>query len=46
MKATMDSHENNMATIKNMEIHMGQMSKQLAERQNGQFSINNQTNPK
>jgi len=30
MKATMANHENKMATIRNMEIQMGQMSKQLA----------------
>jgi len=46
MKAIKASHQNNMATIKNMEIQMGQMAKQITERQSGQFSVNVQTNPK
>jgi len=35
-----------MATIRNIKIQMGQMAKQFAEIQSGQFSVNNQPNPK
>jgi len=35
MKATMVSQENNMAAIRNIEIQVGQISKQLAEEQSG-----------
>ena len=37
MEATMASQENNMVTIKNIEIQVGQISKQLAYRQRDQF---------
>jgi len=40
------TQENSMATIRNIKIQMGQMAKQIAERQSGQFLVNNQTNPK
>jgi len=46
IKVIMASQKNNMATIRNIEIQMGQMTKQIAERQSGQFSVNAQTNPK
>jgi len=46
MKATMANQRNNMATIRNMEIQIGQMAKQLVERQSCPFSANAQTNPK
>jgi len=46
MEATMASQENNMATIRNIEIEVGLIVKQLAERQSGQFSSNAQTNPR
>ena len=42
----MASQENNMAAIRNIEIQVGQIAKQLVERQSGQFSANAQTNPK
>ena len=43
---TMASEENNMAVIKNREIQMGQIAKQLAERQSRQLLANAQTNPR
>ena len=46
MKATMVSHENNMAIVKNIEIHMGEIVEQLADEQSGQLSANTQTNPR
>jgi len=46
MKAIMANQENNMMAIRNIEIHVGQIAKQLAERQSDQFSANAQTNPK
>jgi len=35
-----------MTTIRNVETQVGQIAKQLAEGQSGQFSANIQTNPK
>ena len=46
MKATLASQENNMVAIRNLETWVGQIAKQLVERQSGQFSANSQTNPK
>jgi len=43
------NQENSTTTIKNIEIQMGQMAKQIAqiiERQSDQFSVTNQINPK
>ena len=40
------TQENSTATIRNIEIHMGQMAKQIVERQSSQFSPNTTTNPK
>jgi len=37
MKAIMANQENNMATVKNIEIHMGQIVKELAKGQSDQF---------
>ena len=38
--------ENSMTTIRNIEIQMGKVAKQFEEIQRGQFSVDNQTNPK
>ena len=38
--------ENSMATIRNIDIQMGKVAKQFEEMQRGQFSVDNQTNPK
>jgi len=46
MKDIMANQENNIAEIGNIEIQVGQIAKQLAERQSGQFSANAQTNPR
>ena len=43
------AQDNNMAMIKSIDIQMGQLTKQIAqipEEQNGQFSVNSQTNSK
>ena len=43
------AQDNNMAMIRSIEIQMGQLTKQIAqiaEEQNGQFSVNSQTNSK
>jgi len=48
MLKIVSSQENSMATIRSMEIQMGQIAKQiaqLAEGQIGQFSANTTTNP-
>ena len=38
--------ENSMTRIRNIEIQMGKVAKQFEEIQSGQFSVDNQTNPK
>jgi len=45
----MSAQDNSMAMIRSIEIQMGQLTKQvaqIAEEQNGQFSVNSQTNSK
>jgi len=44
VKATLVRQENNIAAIRNLEMNLGQIAKQLAERQSDQFSANSQTN--
>ena len=44
MQASLTGQENNKATIKNLEMQVGQIPKQLTERQSGHFSANTQTN--
>jgi len=46
MKATIVSQENTMTTIRNIEIQVRQISKQLVEGQSSQFSVNTKTNPR
>ncbi|ESW04973.1 hypothetical protein PHAVU_011G141100 [Phaseolus vulgaris] len=46
MKAALASQENNMEAIRNLEMQIGKIAKQLAERHSGQFLANTQTNPK
>ncbi|XP_020208699.1 uncharacterized protein LOC109793651 [Cajanus cajan] len=46
MQVSISNHENTEASIKNLEIQMGQLAKQLAENSGGNFSANTHTNPK
>ena len=42
----MTNQKNTEALIRNLEIQVGQLAKQLSYQQAGQFSANTQTNPK
>nr|KYP68170.1 hypothetical protein KK1_021790 [Cajanus cajan] len=46
MQVSISNHKNTEASIKNLEIQMGQLAKQLAENSGGNFSANTHTNPK
>nr|KYP68753.1 hypothetical protein KK1_022394 [Cajanus cajan] len=46
MQVSISNHKNNEASIKNLEIQMGQLAKQLAKNSGGNFSANTHTNPK
>nr|KYP35611.1 hypothetical protein KK1_043343 [Cajanus cajan] len=46
MKLSMSNQKNTDASIKNLEIQVGQIAKQLAEQQKGSFSANTEQNPK
>ncbi|XP_057452052.1 uncharacterized protein LOC130743846 [Lotus japonicus] len=45
MQMTMTNQKNIEASIKNLEIQMGQMAKQMAENQKGKFTANTEPNP-
>jgi len=46
MQASLVNKINTKSSIKNLETQVGQLAKQLADQQSGQFSVNTQTNPK
>ncbi|XP_020231419.1 uncharacterized protein LOC109811976 [Cajanus cajan] len=46
MQLSMSNQKNTDASIKNLEIQVGQIAKQLAEQQKGSFSANTEQNPK
>ncbi|KAL2329937.1 hypothetical protein Fmac_017518 [Flemingia macrophylla] len=46
MQATQASQKNIEASVRNLEVQMGQFAKQLANSPGGSFSANTQTNPK
>nr|KYP37147.1 hypothetical protein KK1_041685 [Cajanus cajan] len=46
MQVSISNHKSTEASIKNLEIQMGQLAKQLAENSGGNFSANTHTNPK
>ena len=46
MHATMTYQKNQEASMRNLETQVGQLAKQMAEQQGGQFLANTQTNPK
>uniref|UniRef100_A0A151UE97 Uncharacterized protein n=1 Tax=Cajanus cajan TaxID=3821 RepID=A0A151UE97_CAJCA len=46
MQVSISNHKSTEASIKNLEIQMGQLAKQLAEISSGNFSANTHTNPK
>ncbi|XP_020202308.1 uncharacterized protein LOC109788081 [Cajanus cajan] len=46
MQVSISNHKSTEASIKNLEIQVGQLAKQLAENSSGKFSANTHTNPK
>jgi len=46
MQATLTHQKNQEASMRNLETQVGQLAKQMADQQGGQFSANTQTNPK
>ena len=46
MQTSLTNQKNQEASMRNLETQVGQLAKQLAEQQSGQFSANTQPNPK
>jgi len=46
MQTSLTNQKNQEAFMRNLETQVGQLAKQLAEQQSGQFSANTQPNPK
>nr|KYP34778.1 hypothetical protein KK1_044218 [Cajanus cajan] len=46
MQVSISNHKSTEASIKNLEIQMRQLAKQLAKNSGGNFSTNTHTNPK
>ncbi|XP_020205130.1 uncharacterized protein LOC109790395 [Cajanus cajan] len=46
MQLSLQNQKNTDASIKNLEVQVGQLAKQLADQQSGSFSANTQKNPK
>jgi len=46
MQATMTHQKDQEASMRNLETEVGQLAKQMAEQQGGQFLANTQTNSK
>ena len=46
MQVYISNHKSTESTIKNLEVQVGQLAKQLAEKSNGKFVANTKKNPK
>ena len=46
MQVTMSNHKSTELALKNLEIHVGQLAKQLAEKSSSSFGANTKKNPK
>ena len=46
MQVTMTNHKSTESAIKNLEIQVGQLAKQIAENSSGSFRANTEKNPK
>ena len=46
MQISISNHKSTESAIKNLEVQVGQLAKQLAEKPNGQFVANTEKNPK
>ena len=46
MQVTMSNHKSTESTLKNLEIQVGQLAKQLAEKSSNSFGVNIEKNPK
>ena len=46
MQVSMSNHKSTESTIRNLEIQVGQLAKQIAESSSGGFGANTEKNPK
>ncbi|KHN17382.1 hypothetical protein glysoja_034793, partial [Glycine soja] len=46
MQVSMSNHKSTESSIKNLEIQVGQLAKQIAENSSGDFGANTEKNPK
>jgi len=46
MQVTMSNHKSTESSLKNLEIQVGQLAKQLAEKSSNSFGANTEMNPK
>ena len=46
MKVTMSNHKSTESALKNLEIQVGQLAKQLVEKSSNSFGANTKKNPK
>ena len=46
MQVTMSNHKSTKSAIKNLEIQVGQLAKQIAKNSSGNFEANTKKNPK
>ncbi|KHN22957.1 hypothetical protein glysoja_047630, partial [Glycine soja] len=46
MQVSITNQKNTDASIKNLEVQVGQLAKQLFEHESGSFSVTTQVNPK
>ena len=46
MQVSMSNHKSTKSTIKNLEIQVGQLAKQIAENSSGSIGANTKKNPK
>ena len=46
MQVTMSNHKSTESTLKNLEVHVGQLAKQIADKSSNSFVANIEQNPK
>ena len=46
MQVTMSNHKSTESALKNLEVQMGQLAKQIADKSSNSFGANRENNPK
>jgi len=46
MQVTMSNHKSTKSILKNLEVYMGQLAKQIADKSSNNFGANTENNPK